>query len=240
MEELRKESESYVEPQPTDGPEAAHLHPGQYYDEKWRMWMDKPKSNMRNADSTKMTIVESESPKSKKAEPVVAPNDDMYVCHEPTNDADEIPSESIGSAEEADDNAVVEVITSNSEEPATVIEESTEVIEPTEVITATEATTTEKSEETTPKEAVSKETSPPKATRISAKMRKRSRDEFCEFYLRKCDTKLGKPITIEPELMDRLYNICLLAGVRNACPTYLVNNLIREIISTWEEQAKGW
>lgn len=79
-----------------------------------------------------------------------------------------------------------------------------------------------------------------KATRISAKMRKATRTEFCEAYTTKVDTKGGKPITIAQSVMERLYRLCSLSGNRNACPTYIVNNLLSEFLDAVEPEAKKW
>lgn len=112
---------------------------------------------------------------------------------------------------------------------------------PTEVITATDTTIM-----TTPdkSEAQSNVTDTPavmgKATRISAKMRRASREEFHDAYLVKTDTKGGKPITISANLIKRLYRICARSGDYRACPTYLVNNLLMEILDIIEPDTEGW
>ncbi len=79
-----------------------------------------------------------------------------------------------------------------------------------------------------------------KATRISAKMRRASRQEFHDAYLVKTDTKGGKPITISANLIKRLYRICARSGDYRACPTYLVNNLLSEILDVIEPDTEGW
>ena len=79
-----------------------------------------------------------------------------------------------------------------------------------------------------------------KATRISAKMRRASRQEFHDAYLVKTDTKGGKPITISADLIKRLYRICARSGDYRACPTYLVNNLLTEILDIIEPDTEGW
>lgn len=79
-----------------------------------------------------------------------------------------------------------------------------------------------------------------KATRISAKMRRASRQEFHDAYLVKTDTKGGKPITISANLIKRLYRICARSGDYRACPTYLVNNLLMEILNIIEPDTEGW
>lgn len=81
---------------------------------------------------------------------------------------------------------------------------------------------------------------PMKATRISAKMRKATRSEFCGAYTGKADTKNGKPISIAPSIMERLYRLCSLSGDRNACPTYVINNLLLEFLDVVEPEAKKW
>lgn len=79
-----------------------------------------------------------------------------------------------------------------------------------------------------------------KVTRISAKMRRASRQEFHNAYLVKTDTKGGKPITISANLIERLYRICARSGDYRACPTYLVNNLLSEILDVIEPDTEGW
>ena len=88
------------------------------------------------------------------------------------------------------------------------------------------------------KEAPSPSTARP--TRISAKMRKATRTEFCEAYTGKFDTKKGKPISIAPSIMERLYWLCSLTGDRNACPTYVINNLLLEFLDAVEPEARKW
>lgn len=89
-------------------------------------------------------------------------------------------------------------------EPTTVAEitesttttDVTKVTEAIEVTEATEVTDMDRLGPSATEESTLKETSPPKATRISAKMRRRSREEFCDTYLKKCNTKGGKPVTM--------------------------------------------
>lgn len=80
----------------------------------------------------------------------------------------------------------------------------------------------------------------PKATRISAKMRRASRKEFHDTYLVKTDTKGGKPITIAPDIVERAYRICARSGDYRTCPTYLFNNLLREAIDAIEPDTESW
>lgn len=112
---------------------------------------------------------------------------------------------------------------------------------PTGVITATDTTimTTTYKAEAQPNVADTPAVTG-KATRISAKMRRASRQEFHDSYLVKTDTKGGKPITISANLIKRLYRICARSGDYRACPTYLVNNLLMEILDIIEPDTEGW
>lgn len=112
---------------------------------------------------------------------------------------------------------------------------------PTQVITATDTTimTTTDKAEAQPNVADTPAVTG-KATRISAKMRRASRQEFHDAYLVKTDTKGGKPITISANLIKRLYRICARSGDYRACPTYLVNNLLMEILDIIEPDTEGW
>lgn len=112
---------------------------------------------------------------------------------------------------------------------------------PTQVITATDTTimTTTDKTEAQPNVADTPAVTG-KATRISAKMRRASRQEFHDAYLVKTDTKGGKPITISAGLIKRLYRICARSGDYRACPTYLVNNLLMEILDIIEPDTEGW
>ena len=112
---------------------------------------------------------------------------------------------------------------------------------PTQVITATDTTimTTTDKAEAQPNVADTPAVTG-KATRISAKMRRASRQEFHDTYLVKTDTKGGKPITISANLIKRLYRICARSGDYRACPTYLVNNLLMEILDIIEPDTEGW
>lgn len=111
----------------------------------------------------------------------------------------------------------------------------------TEVITATDTTimTTTDKAEAQPNVADTPAVTT-KATRISAKMRRASRQEFHDVYLVKTDTKGGKPIAISANLIKRLYRICARSGDYRACPTYLVNNLLTEILDVIEPDTEGW
>lgn len=112
---------------------------------------------------------------------------------------------------------------------------------PTEVITATDTTIMITADKTEAQPNVADTPAVTgKATRISAKMRRASRQEFHDAYLVKTDTKGGKPITISANLIKRLYRICARSGDYRACPTYLVNNLLMEILDIIEPDTEGW
>ncbi len=121
------------------------------------------------------------------------------------------------------------------------LESMKDISVPTEVITTTDATimtTPDKAEAQS--NAADTPTVTGKATRISAKMRRASRQEFHDAYLVKTDTKGGKPITISANLIKRLYRICARSGDYRACPTYLVNNLLMEVLDVIEHDTEGW
>lgn len=121
------------------------------------------------------------------------------------------------------------------------VEVAKDISVPTEVITTTDTTimTTTDKAEAQPNVADTPAVTG-KATRISAKMRRASRQEFHDAYLVKTDTKGGKPITISANLIKRLYRICARSGDYHACPTYLVNNLLAEILDAIEPDTEGW
>lgn len=123
----------------------------------------------------------------------------------------------------------------------TTVETVNDIGVPTGVITATDTTimTTTDKAEAQPNVADAPAVTG-KATRISAKMRRASRQEFHDTYLVKTDTKGGKPITISANLIKRLYRICARSGDYRACPTYLVNNLLMEILNIIEPDTEGW
>ena len=115
-----------------------------------------------------------------------------------------------------------------------------EVETPTEVITLTEPTIMTEPDEGESRQKTADATTTTKATRISAKMRRTSRQEFHDAYLVKTDTKGGKPITISADLIRRMYRICARSGDYRTCPTYLVNNLLSEILDIIEPETEGW
>lgn len=102
----------------------------------------------------------------------------------------------------------------------------------TEMVTIGEADSRSKDSEVPPPT--------PKATRVSAKMRRASRKEFHDTYLVKTDTKNGKPITIAADLVERAYRICARSGDYRTCPTYLFNNLLREVLDAIELDTEDW
>lgn len=79
-----------------------------------------------------------------------------------------------------------------------------------------------------------------KSTRISAKMRRTKLADFHDSYLIKTSTKDGSPITIAPDLIKMAYRICALSGDHKARPTYLINNLLREIFKEMEPDISEW
>lgn len=121
------------------------------------------------------------------------------------------------------------------------VEVAKDISVPTEVITATDTTIMTTTDKTEARPNVADTLAVRgKATRISAKMRRASRQEFHDAYLVKTDTKGGKPITISAGLIKRLYRICARSGDYHACPTYLVNNLLMEILDIIEPDTEGW
>lgn len=120
-------------------------------------------------------------------------------------------------------------------------EESTKEVETqTEVITVTEPTIMTEPDKVESRQKPTDATTTTKAIRISAKMRRASRQEFHDAYLVKTDTKGGRPITISADLIRRLYRICARSGDYRTCPTYLVNNLLSEILDIIEPETEGW
>lgn len=123
----------------------------------------------------------------------------------------------------------------------TTVETVNDIGVPTGVITATDTTIMITADKTEAQPNVADTPAVTgKATRISAKMRRASRQEFHDAYLVKTDTKGGKPITISANLIKRLYRICARSGDYRACPTYLVNNLLMEILDIIEPDTEGW
>lgn len=132
--------------------------------------------------------------------------------------------------------------TPNLEDGNEVATETTVVAEITEVTRVDKVNASPKSEvsDSNRNTPCQESTTPMKTTRISAKMRRATRSEFCEAYTGKVDTKKGKPISIAPSIMERLYRLCSLSGDHNACPTYVINNLLLEFLDAVEPEAKKW
>ena len=106
----------------------------------------------------------------------------------------------------------------------------------TEVDTANEVSDVNEEEEvSTDKKAPIK-----KHTRISARMRRAKLADFRDSYLVKTSTKDGSPITIGPDIIKTAYRICALSGDHKARPTYLINNLLREIFKEMEPDISEW
>lgn len=80
----------------------------------------------------------------------------------------------------------------------------------------------------------------PKITRISGKMRRATRDEFCGIFTRKVNTKGGSPITIAPDILKTAYLICAKSGNYRSCPTYVINNILRAFFDDMAEEIKSW
>ena len=89
-------------------------------------------------------------------------------------------------------------------------------------------------------EPIDKKQPKKKSTRISARMRRATLGEFHDSYLVKTSTKDGSPITIAPDLIKMAYRICALSGDHKARPTYLINNLLREIFKEMEPDISEW
>ncbi|WP_304968302.1 DUF3408 domain-containing protein [uncultured Duncaniella sp.] len=89
-------------------------------------------------------------------------------------------------------------------------------------------------------EPIDKKQPKKKSTRISARMRRAKLAEFHDSYLIKTSTKDGSPITISPDLIKMAYRICALSGDHKARPTYLINNLLREIFKELEPDIAEW
>lgn len=80
----------------------------------------------------------------------------------------------------------------------------------------------------------------PKATRISAKMRRASRDEICRLLVPKVKTDGGSPITITAEVLKLVRKIITKSGDYKTCPTYVINNLLLIILRDMEEDINAW
>nr|WP_288927516.1 hypothetical protein [uncultured Akkermansia sp.] len=79
-----------------------------------------------------------------------------------------------------------------------------------------------------------------RSTRISGKMRRANRDEFCGTYTRKVDTKGGSPITISPDILKMAHTICAKSGNYKSCSTYVINNILRAVFEDMADEIKSW
>ena len=122
----------------------------------------------------------------------------------------------------------------------TKVTKTTDMVEVTEATYAPNASPQEAENEPKVSQLDEPSVSIAKPTRISAKMRRATRAEFCDAYTGKVDTKKGKPIAITASNMKRLYRLCNLSGDRNACPTYIINNLLSEFLDAVEPESKRW
>ena len=106
----------------------------------------------------------------------------------------------------------------------------------TEVDTVNEVSGVNKEEE------VSTDKKPPqkRLTRISARMRRAKLADFHDFYLVKTSTKDGSPITISPTSSKWPIGFVLSQATTKARPTYLINNLLREIFKEMEPDISEW
>lgn len=165
---------------------------------------------------------------------------------QPEFDVDSINLNIIGDEDDTSSNKEISVPSDNEVTNATDMAKVTEATDATKVNESAEIPEV-KSKVSTDEAAIGdasdeNSTSAPtvKPTRISAKMRRATRAEFCAAYVGKVNTKGGKPIAILPTIMDRLYRLCNLSGDRNACPTYIINNLLSEFLDAVEPEAKKW
>ena len=79
-----------------------------------------------------------------------------------------------------------------------------------------------------------------KVTRVSARMRRASRDEVCAILTPKVDSKGGSPITISAEVLRLVRKIVLKSGDFRTCPTYVINNLLLVVLQDMEDEINGW
>ncbi len=108
-------------------------------------------------------------------------------------------------------------------------------------VTPAETVTTNKVTEAKPESAIGEQSAKsPKSTRISGRMRRASRDEFCETYTCKVDTKGGSPITIAPDILKMAHVICAKSGNYKSCPTYVINNILRTVFEDMADEIKSW
>lgn len=162
---------------------------------------------------------------------------EQTVAEQPEFDVDSINLNIFGDEDEAPTNKKNSVPSDNKVANATNVISATEATDTAKVI---DVTTEESTVEPKPEQADDPPASTAKPTRISAKMRRATRAEFCAAYTGKVNTKGGKPIAIVPTIMERLYRLGNLSGDRNACPTYIINNLLSEFLDAVEPEARKW
>lgn len=150
---------------------------------------------------------------------------------------------------ENDDKAVVttEPTVTASTDKATQTIDVTETVESTTMAKTTtpvkpaEMATTDKVTDTKPGTTIEVQSAKlSKSTRISGRMRRASRDEFCGTYTRKVDTKGGSPITIAPDILKMAHVICAKSGNYKSCPTYVINNILRAVFEDMADEIKSW
>lgn len=156
---------------------------------------------------------------------------------QPEFDVDSINLNIIG---DEDDAPKKEEKSAPSDNKATTATGVAKVSDATDTTKVSDATVEEVANEPVSEQADKPSPQTAKATRISAKMRRATRAEFCAAYTGKVNTKGGKPIAIVPTIMDRLYRLCSLSGDRDACPTYIINNLLSEFLDAVEPETKKW
>ncbi|MCC2779699.1 DUF3408 domain-containing protein [Parabacteroides distasonis] len=150
---------------------------------------------------------------------------------------------------ENDDKAVVATetaVTATTDKSATTVEVTETIESSTMAKTVTPVTTTITNEADIATEAdkgtaVNEQSEKsPKTSRVSGRMRRASRDEFCGTYTRKVDTKGGSPITIAPDILKMAHVICAKSGNYKSCPTYVINNILRAVFEDMADEIKSW
>lgn len=153
----------------------------------------------------------------------------------PEADADDLAENS--------DKAVVATETAVTATTVDVTEtvESTTMTKSARPVTPAETVTTDKVTDTTHETAIGEQSAKSlKSTRISGRMRRASRDEFCGTYTRKVDTKGGSPITIASDILKMAHVICAKSGNYKSCPTYVINNILRTVFEDMADEIKSW
>ena len=215
------------------------------------------------AARTQPNTVSSPEPPKKKRPAKKAPTDDIDISTIDFNiiRADDpsgskrhtnlfkLPEADADDLAENSDKAVVTTetaVTATIDKSATTIEvnetvESTTVAKTATPVAPTETVTTDKVTEAKQESAIGEQSAKsPKPTRISGRMRRASRDEFCGTYTRKVDTKGGSPITIAPDILKMAHVICAKSGNYKSCPTYVINNILRAVFEDMADEIKSW